>query len=233
MALALHRGRGADGFTHPRSGGRSNTPMSRSGDALASTRLKLVDVLVLQAGWFACVLGAARGVAWVGPAFVAVALAARCSRVASPGRDLLTAAAVAVPGVLADTAVAAAGVVAYGEGPRLGLLPLWIVALWPLFGVSFHSVLAWLHGRPALAAVMGALGGPPGYFAAERLGALSLPGSGPFTFAVLAVAWGVVMPLGLAIARWIRRRATGPRGARASDPPCRASSRAAAAKEGV
>ncbi|MHC5212468.1 MAG: DUF2878 domain-containing protein [Planctomycetota bacterium] len=170
-----------------------------------ATRLKVIDFVLLQVGWAACVFGAAAGHAWLGPIGVAVIVALHLALSPHAMRDLLTAAAISVPGVLADSAQVALGVVAFPEGPQLGVLPVWIVALWPLFGSTFHSVLGWLHHRLPLAAALGAVGGPPGYFAAERLGALELPHTAAVSFASLALAWACVMPLGL----WIARRFAG------------------------
>ena len=165
-------------------------------------KLKVLDFVLLQAGWFACVLGAAHQLYWLGPAVVAIGLALHMAFTPAPLRDLRTLCAVVVVGVLADLLMVACGVLTFpGNAPRLGPLPIWILVLWPLFGSNFHTTMGWLRNRLGLAAVLGAVGGPPGYVAADRFGALEL--GQPLTVALpaLAAAWAVALPLGVLIAR--------------------------------
>lgn len=165
-----------------------------------SLGLRLLDGVLLQVGWFAAVLGAAQGHPWWGPGFVIVAVTLHLarSRVRWPAelRGLVVFAAI---GLVHEHAQVASGVVRFqGTGPRWGAVPLWIVLLWPLFAATFGTLFRWLQGRPGRAALVGALGGPPGYLAAERLGALELPlGWGPAVLS-LAVGWGLSLPLALA-----------------------------------
>ncbi|BBI47768.1 hypothetical protein HORIV_01890 [Vreelandella olivaria] len=42
----------------------------------------------------------------------------------------------------------------------LGLLPLWLWMLWPLFATLVYHSLAWLWRYPLLAALCGAISGP-------------------------------------------------------------------------
>jgi hypothetical protein len=140
---------------------------------------------------------------WLGPAFVAGALAVHCAFAPRPGRDLRLAGVLLLVGGLADALMVTVGAVDYGvAAPRLVLVPFWILALWPLFASTFHTTLAWLQTRPLLAALLGLLGGPPGYLAADRFGALRLGAPVPVSLLLLGLAWAVVMPLGL----WLARR---------------------------
>lgn len=164
--------------------------------------VRILDFVLLQAGWFACVLGAATGHSWLGPAVVTLAVALHMTVTPRRGRDARTLLAVVLLGVSFDLVQVACGVLAFpGGAPRLGPLPLWFIVLWPLFGFNFHTTLAWLQQRPGVAALLGAAGGPPGYVAADRLGALEL--TQPLTVAIpaLAAAWAVILPAGVLIAR--------------------------------
>jgi hypothetical protein len=80
------------------------------------------------------------------------------------------------------------------------VVPLWILAMWVLFATALRSSLRWLQGRPALAALFGAVGGPLSYAAAARMGACRF--EQPVVSALaLGVAWAVITPLLVALAR--------------------------------
>ncbi|MGD2113695.1 MAG: DUF2878 domain-containing protein [Acidobacteriota bacterium] len=161
-----------------------------------------VNVLLYQVGWFACVLGAARGVPWTGPAVAAGLVTVHLlltDRPAAEGRLMLAAVAL---GVVVDGSLAAAGMVRYPDGlPAPFLPPLWMLCLWPLFAALLPHALAWLRGRFLLGALLGAGGGPLAYLGGERLGAIDLPGGAlpAAPLAALALAWAVAIPLLLAL----------------------------------
>ena len=164
---------------------------------LSPRALKLLDLVLLKAGWVACVVGAAQGQPWIGPAAVALALVLHLSLAPRPGRDLALLGVLALLGAITDGVLNATGVTSFSpEFPRLGLVPVWMFVLWPLFAMTFHSTMGWLKGRPVLAALLGLLGGPPGYVVADSMGALTL--MRPLSGAVVAlgVAWAVALPMG-------------------------------------
>ena len=83
--------------------------------------------------------------------------------------------------------------------------PLWMVSLWINFATLLNVSLKWLHGRYALAAVLGALGGPAAYYSGARLGAMqNLPGIG--SLLVLSLAWSVAVPIVLWMVEIIWKR---------------------------
>ena len=152
--------------------------------------------LLSQAGWIAVATLAAhdRGISAVMTA-AAVALAiVLLSR--QRARTALFAAAAAVMGPLADVPLARAGLIILHEPLLLGaVMPLWWWGLWAMFGAALPASFGWLRGRTALAAILGALGGPPAYAAGAGLGAIALPsGAWPSLVAIGAV-WAVLMPL--------------------------------------
>ena len=168
-----------------------------------SVRPALIDGLLLQAGWCAAVLGAACGHAWWGPGFAGLALGGHVLR--SGGRRaaaLRTLVAAAMLGLVHEHVQVALGTLRFdGPGLRWGAVPLWIVLLWPLFAASFGTAFAFLVGRPWWAALVGAVGGPPGYLVAERLGALALPRGGLVAFVSLGLGWALLLPAALALHR--------------------------------
>lgn len=140
-----------------------------------STPAVLANLVGFQLGWFACVLGAAWGMPWLGPLAAVPVLALHLATAVRPGRAALLLAAAALVGFGLDTILVRAERIAFTEGVLVaGTAPYWMVTLWVLFASTFNVSLRWLRPRPLLAAISGALGGPLAYWAGGRLGAAVL-----------------------------------------------------------
>jgi hypothetical protein len=166
---------------------------------------KAVNVVLFQAAWFAAVLGAARGVFWLGPLVLlpvlAIHLALRDDR---PGELKLLLAA-GLLGFLFDSALVLAGVFTPLAHlfPR-PLSPPWMIGLWLNFAATLNVSMSWLRGRYFLAALFGAVGGPLAYYSGARLGATeALPSM--LGILVLALGWGIMTPLLVWLAQHFRR----------------------------
>ncbi len=146
-----------------------------------------------QVGWFACVLGAARGHVWLGPVVVAVSLAVHVGRRRERLREGAVLAVSALVGFLVDTALLRAGVVRISGA---AFPPLWLVALWPNFisTTAEDGILRSLPRRPLLAAILGAIGGPLAYDAGARLGAIALGPNRLVSLAVVGLVWAAAVP---------------------------------------
>lgn len=180
-------------------------------------RTQIINLVFFNAVWFACVIGAANGMGWLGPlvllAFAAWQLSISPVRV-SDLQLLLVAGAV---GWLIDTAYVQTGLLSYASpAPSVAVAPWWILALWFNFALTLNHVLRWLHNRLLLAATFGAIGGPLAYYAGVRLDAVHIEASITHALLVLAVAWAVVTPLLVWLAGCTQRRST--------NPPCKSQS---------
>ena len=166
----------------------------------------LASIAIFEAGWFACVIGAARGALVWGILAAAAATAWQLGISRRRGADLLLMAAALGVGLVWDTALGRAHLVVYASHlPLATVAPCWILALWVQFGGVLREPLRWLHGRPALAAVFGGAGGAASYAGAARLGACTFPDT-RHALVVLAVGWAVIFPL---LAELARRLDTG------------------------
>jgi peptidoglycan/LPS O-acetylase OafA/YrhL len=155
----------------------------------------ILTFLSLQAGWFACVLGAASGRPLVGVLVVLLVVVAHLVTSADRLALALTLAAAAVVGLVVDGSLTLTGVLTFPAHASLGWpVPLWMLALWVNFALAIDA-LAWLGRRPAAAMLAGAIGGPLSYLAGARLGAVTLGPSEPLALGAVAVAWMVAMPL--------------------------------------
>lgn len=158
---------------------------------------KLLNFVLFQAGWFACVYAGAQGrpdaaAAAAGAVVVANLVWFSSDRI----RDLRLLTAVALVGFCVDTVHLRFGVFALTGTPRFPhLCPLWLVALWAMFGTTLRGSLSWLAGRYGLAALLGAVAGPLSYLGGVKIGAATLHPNRVFSIAALAIGWAVAMPL--------------------------------------
>ena len=182
----------------------------------APLRRLLVDLLLFQAAWLACVCMAARGDPALGMAAVAAALLRHALLSRARGQDAALLAACLAVGAVWDTLLARSGLVIYASPwPGPGVAPAWILALWALLASALREPLRALHARPLVAALAGAVGGPLSYWSAIRLGAGHAGAPVAATLA-LACGWAVMTPALTTLAGWLARRGTA---AEAAGPP--------------
>jgi hypothetical protein len=162
-----------------------------------------------QLVWFAIVSSAGAGRAWLG--ICAVTLFVGAQLVASHERraDLGLAATAIACGLMLDGTLARSGVVQYAGNSGVLPAPIWILALWAAFAMTLNHSLAWLRGRAVAAALLGGIGGPLDYLAAERAsGAVAIPQ--PQTALVaLALGWSIALAvLSTLASKWRLLRAS-------------------------
>ena len=150
-----------------------------------------------QVLWIAAVGGAGNGNAWLGPfALVLFALCQLSPRLRARRDAELMLLALPV-GFLVDTTMSASGLLRYASPvPCAGVAPVWILALWAGFALTFNHSLARVIRRPLLAMAFGAVGGPLSYWIAARAwGAVEFTDSLPSVLLPLSALWGAAMGL--------------------------------------
>jgi hypothetical protein len=175
---------------------------------MTGSRWRLICNLVLyQASWFACVLGAAQGHAWIGLALTAIAVIVAAGLSGTPRRIVLLALLGVAVGTAVETTMLASGLASYAEpGSAPPLPPLWMIALWVGFAINTHELLGWMMGRPGLQAAFGLIGAPIAYLAGEKLGAMTFLEPRLGGLALIAGLWAVAFPALMALARRIPDR---------------------------
>lgn len=159
-----------------------------------------INFVAFQVGWLSCVLGAAKGLPWLGLAVTSVVVALHLHWAERPAAEARLVSYALLMGVVLDGSLVASELLRYQAGLLpWPLPPYWILALWALFATTPNVSMRWLHGRYLLAVLFGALGGPLSYWAGARLGAVELV-SPAFAFVALAMAWAIAMPVLMAIA---------------------------------
>jgi hypothetical protein len=172
------------------------------------TRL-LINIVGFYAGWFACVLGAAREAPWIGPLTVLVLLVVHV-RLNPPVKAELALAGLSFAlGFIVDSAMTLAGAFSV----RLDLLPagftsIWMMAMWVNFAMTLNVALKVLKHHPGYAFLLGAAGGPAAYYTGALLGAVRISQPLVLNLAVIGAAWGLVTPLLVLCAGKLRSRFT-------------------------
>ncbi len=134
--------------------------------------------IVGQAGWYACVLSAARHVAWMGEATALVLVGVHLLRVDRARQELKLILIVVVIGWNWESLLM-----------DLGLL-----------AAQINTTYGWLKRRVGAAVLLGAIAGPLSFRAGAALGALRFEKPWPAALA-LAAGWAVLLPLIMLLGR--------------------------------
>lgn len=167
------------------------------------------NLIGYQIVWFAAVIGASLGSVWWGVGAGAAFVCAQAWASGSRRADLRLVAVALYLGMTVDGILAASGWARYATphpALPLGGAPIWILALWAAFAMTFNHSLAAFRDRPALAGVLGLVGGPLVYWGASRgWGAISFAAPAWRGLAWLAVSWAIAMVVLCRLAqRWER-----------------------------
>lgn len=165
----------------------------------------LADWIGYQLVWWAAITGATHGLAWAGPLALLPFALLHLTWSGNVRVELRLMFAALLMGVLIDGALAWTGWLVYAAPvpalPAHGA-PVWILALWAAFALTFTHGMRFLHGRPWTAVLLGLLGGPLAYLLATRTwDAVRFADPVWHGMLLLALGWAVAMPLLAALAR--------------------------------
>ncbi len=161
----------------------------------------LFNLLLFQAGWFTCVLGAANDKPWIGVVSVAAIVGWHLWRAARPARELVLVALAVLIGAAFETLLSQTDWVRFESGVMIeGAAPYWMVALWALFATTLNVSLRAVRQYPLLTAAFGAIGGPAAYWAGAQLGAMEFVATG-LALTAIAIGWAILAPALMGAAR--------------------------------
>jgi hypothetical protein len=155
----------------------------------------VINALLFQVAWFGAVLGAARGLPWLGVVAVAAVVAWHLARAPQPGREIGLVALALAMGAAFETLMVQAGLLQFDGGALLaGTAPVWMVALWASFATTLNVSMRALRPRLVAGALLGAIGAPLAYLAGQKLGAVQFLQPGP-ALATIAAGWAMLTPV--------------------------------------
>lgn len=169
------------------------------------------NLIGYQIVWFSAVIGAGRGLWWPGVSAAAIFVTlhfALCRQTpAQRAVDLRLMSVALVCGLIMDGGLARSGLVDYAADPLAlpsGSPPLWILSIWAAFALTLRHSMTFLLGRPLLALLLGAVGGPLAYLGAARgWGAIVFAEPRWMAIIALTIGWAIAIPLLTTLAsRW-------------------------------
>jgi hypothetical protein len=155
------------------------------------------NLISVNIGWLACILGAARGHYWLGLVVVSILFVVHITAIErhKMRKIFIVALLTTAIGFLMDTALIIVGAVE----PNRWVMPapfttIWDLMIWANFSLTLDVSLRFLQKRPLVAAFLGAICAPGTYYAGDRLGALNF--SEPVFSSLLWVGavWLFAMP---------------------------------------
>ena len=156
---------------------------------------KLINFVLFQLGWFACILGAAHGYVAAAVLFCAAVATFHIWQSHDRIQEGVLLLKIGALGIVADTLLLQTGSLVFeSKGLMPALSPIWMWSLWVILGCTLNESMSWLKGRFVLAAVLGAITGPLSYLAGVKLGAAQW-GDETQALVLLGIIWAIAMPL--------------------------------------
>jgi uncharacterized membrane protein YadS len=114
-------------------------------------------------------------------------------------KEWLLIAAVTCLGTAVDSLWVYSAILTFPEA--ITYTPVWLACIWVVFATSLCHSLQWLQQRLLLACVLGAIAGPSSYLGGAALAGVEIAEPRLLSFAVIALAWAIIMPIILMLAR--------------------------------
>ena len=155
------------------------------------------NIISVNIGWLACILGAAKGYYWLGLVVVPILFVIHITAIERRKirKIFIVALAAIVIGFLMDTSLIIVGALE----PNRWVMPapfttIWDLMIWANFSLTLNASLRFLQKRPLVAALLGAIFAPGTYYAGDRLGALNFSEPVFSSLLCIGVVWLFAMP---------------------------------------
>ncbi len=154
-----------------------------------------INFIVFQVCWFACILGGANNLGWLGPLLVIITVPLQIYFLTEKYRaEILFVIICGLSGFFLETFMILSNVYTPLDQRWGQLSPPWMTALWFNFALLVSISLAWLKKRYGLAVILGGLAGPVAYWGGEKLGAITVNSTFGQGYLLLVLAWSFVLP---------------------------------------
>lgn len=159
---------------------------------------KILNALLFQAGWFACILGGDI----IACAALILILGLHALVVIENQREWLVIGLITAVGLVVDNTLTLSGIFTF-ESASVFAMPFWLLCIWALFAATLNHSLAWLQNRLWLAAILGAISGPSSYLAGSKLSSVVIAAPLPQSLLIIGLCWAALFPLMMVAIRTI------------------------------
>ena len=155
----------------------------------------VINIILFQVGWFACVLTAASNQPLFGAIISLVIIVSHLIMSKQYIHELRIIIIAMMIGLFWDSLIVSAGWITYQSGMVFDFIaPYWIVLMWALFATTLNSSLSWMKEKLILSSLFGAIAGPLAYYAGVKLGAVDFINE-INALVALSVGWAIFTPL--------------------------------------
>ena len=99
---------------------------------------------------------------------------------------------ISILGYLFDTILVFFEIYNFQTSLYIGVLPIWMIVLWPSFAILFDEILIFLSKYKIIAVILSSILGPLTYFAGSHLGLININNLFLF-FALMIFFWAILM----------------------------------------
>ena len=99
---------------------------------------------------------------------------------------------ISILGYLFDTILVFFEIYNFKTSLYIGVLPIWMIVLWPSFAILFDEILIFLSKHKIIAVILSSILGPITYFAGSPLGLININNSVVF-FILMILFWAILM----------------------------------------
>jgi hypothetical protein len=157
---------------------------------MPTTAQLVLNALIFQLGWWLAVLGGDRVALLV--AATTLVLHGLC--ISRERAEWLCIVATVAIGCVLDSTLHSLDILQFPAFSGVGV-PLWLATIWLLFATTLNHSLRWLQKHWFWAVLLGVFIAPLSYWAGVRFGVASFGVATPLALAILAICWGLLLPL--------------------------------------
>ena len=99
---------------------------------------------------------------------------------------------ISILGYLFDTILVFFEIYNFKTSLYIGVLPIWMIVLWPSFAILFDEILIFLSKYKIIAVILSSILGPLTYFAGSPLGLININNL-PVFFILMILFWAILM----------------------------------------
>ena len=158
---------------------------------------KIINVIGFYIVWWGCIFGVLYDYTYSGPLLALLFIIIHMKFVAIESMELKLICYISILGTIVDTSFILLGLLGYegGYGNNIAIAPLWVTSMWACFAMSINHSMVWLKNKYFLSVLLGIIFGPLVYLSSEKVGIIQFISSFNLTVIVLAILWGLTIPI--------------------------------------